>query len=57
LRLSFSHVLSEHLKIKIFETVILPVWYGMKLVSHPKGRTQLGRVFEKMFLRRIFAYK
>jgi hypothetical protein len=56
--LSFSHLISKNLKIKIYKTVILPVvLYGCKTWSFTLREEHELRVFENRVLRRIFEPK
>jgi hypothetical protein len=49
-RVSSSCLLSKNLKIKIYKTIILPL-FCMGVIC---GLSHMGRVFENMVLRRIF---
>jgi hypothetical protein len=53
-----SRLISKNLKIKIYETVILPVMlYGCETWSLTLGKEHRLRVFENKMLRRIFGHK
>ena len=49
-----SRLLSKNLKIKIYKTIILPVFYGCETWSLTLREERKLRVFENMVLRRIF---
>jgi hypothetical protein len=52
-----SHLLSKHLRIKIYKTIILLVLYGCETWSLTLEVEHKLRVFENMVLRRIFGPK
>jgi len=52
-----SRLLSKNLKIKIYRTIILPVFYGCETWSLALREERRLRVFENRVLRRIFGPK
>jgi hypothetical protein len=53
-----SHLVSKHIKIKIYKTIILPVvLYGCETWSFTLMKEHGLRVFENRVLRRIFEHK
>ena len=56
--LLFSSLLSKNLKIKIYRTIILPVFlYGCDTGSLILMEERRLRLFENRFLRKVFAHK
>ena len=54
IKLMSSRLLSKNLKIKIYRTIILPVFYGCETWSLTLREERKLRVFEYMVLRRRF---
>jgi hypothetical protein len=52
-----STLLTKNLKIKIYRTIILPIWYGCETWSLRLREERKLRVSENMVLRRIFGLR
>jgi hypothetical protein len=50
-------LISQNIKIKIYRTIILLVWYGYETWSLTLREERKLRVFENRVLRRIFGLK